>query len=446
MQIISLWHYKITYFIIINFNYYKHNNPNCPDCEPAIRINIYYNTTETKVKEYPVYGSSKVGLYIEDKQKVMYKLSEHIGNMRAVIEKDDYGNVAILNTQDYYPYGSEMPGRTSIAQNYRFGYQGQFSEKDAETGFNHFNLRAYNSKRGRRMTNDPYGQHWSPYMAMGNAPNMSVDPDGGYSGFLNPVALYGSAMVVGGLTGYFIDKAAGGNGVAGAVSEAAAGASLVYGISSGALDNLSIGSLGNSAAATPLISQETARLSGSIASTATRAIRMGFHAPPPQSKIRNTIPTPIHSEYTNRRDALRAMRGFAEDNANPDPNTRIKREVIVLELHSRDRGTFYAIPDFSNNTVDNSFCSFDTAKNRWPTKTTYHGHKVVAQYHYGPIAPGSAANVIDTHPGDNDVNIAFRRDIPVHHVGPQNVYRIPGGRKALFAPLTPTSSTNSFIN
>src|SRR5690606_13153695 len=62
---------------------------------------------------------------------------------------------------------------------YRFGYQGQFAEEDEETGWYHFELREYDAVIGRWLVPDPYGVHWSPYVAMNNSPMNAVDPDGG---------------------------------------------------------------------------------------------------------------------------------------------------------------------------------------------------------------------------------------------------------------------------
>jgi len=64
----------------------------------------------------------------------------------------------------------------------RYSYQGQNAEKDDETGWNHFELREYDPIIGRWLVPDPMGQHWSPYIAMGNDPVNSVDPDGGKDG------------------------------------------------------------------------------------------------------------------------------------------------------------------------------------------------------------------------------------------------------------------------
>lgn len=62
---------------------------------------------------------------------------------------------------------------------YRYGYQGQYAEKDDETGWNHFELREYDPIIGRFVATDPVGQFWSPYVGMGNDPVSGVDPTGG---------------------------------------------------------------------------------------------------------------------------------------------------------------------------------------------------------------------------------------------------------------------------
>ena len=61
----------------------------------------------------------------------------------------------------------------------RHDYQGDFSEKDEETGWNHFELREYDAVIGRWTAVDPYRVGFSPYIGMGNNPLGLVDPDGG---------------------------------------------------------------------------------------------------------------------------------------------------------------------------------------------------------------------------------------------------------------------------
>ncbi len=103
-----------------------------------------------------------------------------MGNIQATIqgEKNGESEISLLSMQDYYPFGSPMPGR-SIANTaaYQQGYQGQ--QLDPETGFNAFELRLYDSRLGSWLSPDPYRQHLSPYMAMSNNPFSFIDPDGG---------------------------------------------------------------------------------------------------------------------------------------------------------------------------------------------------------------------------------------------------------------------------
>ncbi|HEX8562248.1 MAG TPA: RHS repeat-associated core domain-containing protein, partial [Flavobacterium sp.] len=61
---------------------------------------------------------------------------------------------------------------------YRFAFQGQ--ELDPSTGMEAFQLRLWDGRIGRWLSPDPYGQHFSPYLGMGNNPVTTVDPDGGW--------------------------------------------------------------------------------------------------------------------------------------------------------------------------------------------------------------------------------------------------------------------------
>jgi RHS repeat-associated protein len=87
---------------------------------------------------------------------------------------------AVVAGSDYYPFGLAMKEREVTDEEYRYGYQGQFSEKDLTTGMQEFELRMYDPRIGRWMSPDPYGQFASPYLAMGNIPHMATDPNGGW--------------------------------------------------------------------------------------------------------------------------------------------------------------------------------------------------------------------------------------------------------------------------
>ena len=75
----------------------------------------------------------------------------------------------VVAASDYYPFGLVMDGRQVSDVSYRYGYQGQYAEKDNTTGWNEFDLRMYDARFGRWISPDPYGQFASPYLAMGNS-------------------------------------------------------------------------------------------------------------------------------------------------------------------------------------------------------------------------------------------------------------------------------------
>lgn len=125
--------------------------------------------------EHPVYGGSgRLGVYRPD-GSTTYELTDHLGNVRATFTETNYAPVAQGYT-DYYPFGMAMPNR-NVVGDYRYAFQGQ--EKDSETGKEAFELRLWDSRIGRWLTTDPYGEFSSPYLGMGNNPISKVDPDGG---------------------------------------------------------------------------------------------------------------------------------------------------------------------------------------------------------------------------------------------------------------------------
>ena len=129
--------------------------------------------------EVPIYGGSRLGLYQAVDQRTEYYLTDHLGNTRAIINRERLadGNVDVNYFADYYAYGSLM---RSAGSKPRFGYQGSFAEDETEeTGYVAFELRQYDAVIGRWLSTDPYGQYASPYVGMGNNPANGVDPDGG---------------------------------------------------------------------------------------------------------------------------------------------------------------------------------------------------------------------------------------------------------------------------
>ncbi|MCK5028602.1 MAG: hypothetical protein KAR57_03140 [Bacteroidales bacterium] len=131
--------------------------------------------------ELPIYGDERLGLYNKSytgNSQSIYELSDHLGNVRATFGNDASNNIQLYSYTDYYPYGMAIPGRQGTPGSYRFGYQGQFAEYDQETKTNQFEARLWDSRIGRWTSPDPAGQFYSPYLGMGNIPNMAIDPDG----------------------------------------------------------------------------------------------------------------------------------------------------------------------------------------------------------------------------------------------------------------------------
>lgn len=142
---------------------------------------IYYkvgNGGAVAQTEMPIYGASRLGVYMKASNAKTYQLADHLGNVRAVAQRVVGSSiVTTLSYADYYPFGEQLQGRSS-ASNYRYAFQGQ--EKDGETGMESFQLRMWDGRLGRWLSPDPYGQYASPYVGMGNDPISSIDGDGGW--------------------------------------------------------------------------------------------------------------------------------------------------------------------------------------------------------------------------------------------------------------------------
>ncbi|MFZ6011480.1 MAG: RHS repeat-associated core domain-containing protein, partial [Bacteroidota bacterium] len=93
--------------------------------------------------------------------------------------KITHQGVMVTQATDYGSWGDILREQKTDESVYRFGYQGQFSERDLETGWSHFELREYDAIIGRWTVTDPYGEYWSPYIGMGNDPINLNDPNGG---------------------------------------------------------------------------------------------------------------------------------------------------------------------------------------------------------------------------------------------------------------------------
>jgi RHS repeat-associated protein len=141
--------------------------------------NVLVASAPTQLQDYTLYGAGRVAMLDATTNTAQFELTDHLGNIRAVVSKNTVGQVITQSYTDYYPHGGVLPSRSySGSLNFPYAYQGQ--ERDAETGLLNFELRQYDPRIGRWNNPDPYGQHHSPYLAMSNNPISSIDPDGGW--------------------------------------------------------------------------------------------------------------------------------------------------------------------------------------------------------------------------------------------------------------------------
>ena len=94
-----------------------------------------------------------------------------------ITHKQSDDKINVTSWTDYYPYGKVAKTSCPLNGAYRYGYQGEFAEKEED--WNSFELRQYDSEIGRFLSVDPMGEFWSSYVGMGNDPVNLTDPTGG---------------------------------------------------------------------------------------------------------------------------------------------------------------------------------------------------------------------------------------------------------------------------
>jgi RHS repeat-associated protein len=106
-----------------------------------------------------------------------YELSNHLGNVLVTVSdrklaEGTEGSTAtgyraeVLFASDYYPFGMQMPGREFSAEEYRYGFQGQETDKEWLDGAVSYKYRVHDARIGRFLSVDPLAQsypHNSPY-------------------------------------------------------------------------------------------------------------------------------------------------------------------------------------------------------------------------------------------------------------------------------------------
>ncbi len=125
-----------------------------------------------------------------------YELTDHRGNVMAVIsdrkegvdENGDgvveYYNPDVVNAVDYFPFGSQMPGRTYSGEDkYRYGFNGKENDNEVKGEGNQqdYGMRIYDPRIAKFLSLDPLTAKYpelTPYQFASNRPIDGIDLDG----------------------------------------------------------------------------------------------------------------------------------------------------------------------------------------------------------------------------------------------------------------------------
>ena len=124
-------------------------------------------------------------------------MSNHLGNVLVTVSDKkigvdansdgliDYYNADIITANDYYPFGSLMPGRKYIPANssYRYGFNGKENDNEVKGEGNQqdYGMRIYDPRLGRFLSVDPITSKYAeltPYQFASNRPIDGIDQDG----------------------------------------------------------------------------------------------------------------------------------------------------------------------------------------------------------------------------------------------------------------------------
>jgi RHS repeat-associated protein len=132
------------------------------------------------VYTYNIYGKDNIGQVLRDFVSISryYYLKDHLGSVRVTV---DINGTKQAHT-DYYPFGMTMPTRDAVigAVDTRFKFTGK--ERDvAETGYDYFGARYYDSWGGRFTTIDRFAAKYpsmTPYQYAADNPVLLIDRNG----------------------------------------------------------------------------------------------------------------------------------------------------------------------------------------------------------------------------------------------------------------------------
>lgn len=153
----------------------------------------------------PIYDSLQYG-------SRTYELTNHLGNVLATISdrkigRDvnsdgiiDYFEADVVSAQDYYPFGMQMPDRTTASGSYRYGFNAKENDGEVKGSGNQIDYgeRIYDPRGGRFLSVDPLTKDYpelTPYQFASNTPIAAIDIDGEEAGIpMNGVGVSGTPL------------------------------------------------------------------------------------------------------------------------------------------------------------------------------------------------------------------------------------------------------------
>jgi RHS repeat-associated protein len=170
-----------------------------------------YSSFPLTLTEQHLYGSSRLGILSRNTNMKTtftppsmvsfsrgfkyYELTNHLRNVLVTITDKknghnsgngsvDYFTADVVNANDYYPFGMEMPGRRFAASSlYRYGFNGKENDNEVKGEGNEqdYGMRIYDPRLGRFLSVDPLTKDypsWSPYPFAMNNSISGIDLDG----------------------------------------------------------------------------------------------------------------------------------------------------------------------------------------------------------------------------------------------------------------------------
>jgi len=120
------------------------------------------------------------GRYIYSSGQYQYNLTDHLGNVRAMIVKQNATAATVEQENEYYAFGLSVT-RKNISPENRYLYNGKEVQPGIGLGMYDYGARMYNAVLGRWYSVDPMADIYfseSPYVYAGNSPIKFVDAGG----------------------------------------------------------------------------------------------------------------------------------------------------------------------------------------------------------------------------------------------------------------------------